>query len=473
MHRRLTLTAARAAHLLAWLSLLPSAVTPAAAAAAPHTPDTHSAHATEAAHAAQADASAEPAPSPTGCPPGLPPATRCLAGQDWLGAHYLMAVPPGWNGTLVLHAHGGPHLGEPRAEQVRQDLQRWSVFPRVGYAWAASSYRQGGVAVGAAAQDTERLRRIFVRHVAEPRHTLLHGQSWGASVAARGAELFTQDLPYDGVLLTSGVLAGGTRAYDFRLDLRVVYQYLCRNHPRPGEADYPLWMGLPQGGVMNGPDLRQRLDECLGLGHPAAQRTPEQARRLRTLTAVLRIPEGSVQNHMYWATWHFQDIARRYHWQPVFGNQGAAYTGSDDDAALNRAVARYPADPQAVAAFAADTDPQGRIPVPVLSAHAIHDATAFVEMQHRFAQTMREAGRASLLVQAFTSDRDHSDWSDASYVALAGALVAWAQGGERPSPQAIAQRCAEAAKRLASACRFEPGYTPAPLESRVAPRIRP
>lgn len=431
------------------------------------------AQASQQANDAQVDASAEPAPFPQECPEGLPAGTRCLAGKDRLGSHYLIAIPPAWNGTLVLHAHGGPLLGEPRLERVRDDLQRWSIFPRAGYAWAASSYRQGGVAVVAAAQDTERLRRIFLRHVAQPRHVLLHGQSWGASVAARGAELYTEGKPYDGVLLTSGVLAGGTRAYDFRLDLRVVYQYLCRNHPRPEEPDYPLWMGLPQGGIMNGPELRQRLDECLGLGHPAAQRSAAQVGKLRALTAVLRIPEGSVQGHMNWATWHFQDIARRYHWRPVFGNRGAAYAGSDDDAALNRGVARYAADPQAVAAFAADADPQGRIPVPVLSAHAIHDPTAFVEMQHRFAQTMREAGRQSLLAQAFTSDRDHSYWSDASYVALAGALVDWIERGQRPSPLGIAQRCEEAARRFPSTCRFEPDYQPPALETRVTPRQRP
>jgi len=422
---------------------------------------------------AQVDAAAEPAPTAWRCPQGLPAGTRCLSGRDRLGSLYLIAVPPEWNGTLVLHAHGGPFLGEPRLARVEEDLQHWSIFPRAGYAWAAASYRQGGVAVGSAAQDTERLRRIFVRHVASPRRTLLHGQSWGASVAARGAEMFTEGRPYDGVLLTSGVLAGGTHAYDFRLDLRVVYQSLCHNHPRPGEPDYPLWMGLPRGGVMDGPDLRQRLDECLGLGHPASQRSPEQARKLRTLTSVLRIPEGSVQAHMNWATWHFQDIARRYHWQPVFGNRGASYTGSPDDAALNREVARYAADPQAVAAFAADADPQGRLVVPTLSAHAIHDATAFVEMQDRFARTVRRAGRADWLVRAFTDERAHSDWSDASYVALAGALVDWIDTGERPSPQAIAQRCEAAARRFPSACRFDPAFQPPPLESRVPPRLRP
>ena len=37
------------------------------------------------------------------------------------------------------------------------------------------------------------------------------------------------------MLLTSGVLAVNARAYDFRADLRAVYQYYCRNHPRPDE----------------------------------------------------------------------------------------------------------------------------------------------------------------------------------------------------------------------------------------------
>ena len=73
-------------------------------------------------------------------------------------------------------------------------------------------------------------------------------------MAAKGAELFTAatvgEKPYDGVLLTSGVLGGGTHSYDFRTDLRVVYQYLCHNHPRPDEPPYDLNLGLPAGVTM-------------------------------------------------------------------------------------------------------------------------------------------------------------------------------------------------------------------------------
>lgn len=247
-------------------------------------------------------ATAEAAPVSAACPKDVAPIARCLAGRDSAGAYYLTAIPQKWNGHLVLHAHGGPTLGAPKAERAVEDLERWSIMVRAGYAWAGSTFRQGGVEVRAAAEDTERLRQIFVQHVAKPQRTILHGQSWGASVAAKGAEMFQRTAdgkrPYDAVLLTSGVLAGGSRSYDVRTDLRVVYQYLCHNHPRPTEAQYPLNTGLPRDAAMTQADLAARLNECLALNKPAAERTPEQQRKVQTLVDVLRIPASSIPGHI-------------------------------------------------------------------------------------------------------------------------------------------------------------------------------
>ncbi|MBI5258298.1 MAG: hypothetical protein HY855_17465 [Burkholderiales bacterium] len=420
----------------------------------------------------------EAAPAPMACPGGLPEGTRCLQGTDSAGAHYVVAMPSHWSGHLVLHAHGGPHLGPPRLQRSIEDLKRWSVMVKAGHAWAGSTYRQGGVAVVSAAEDTERLRRIFVRHVAVPVRTLLHGQSWGASVAARAAELFTPSAqgrrPYDGVLLTSGVLGGGTRSYDFRLDLRVLYQHLCRNHPLPEEPDYPLWMGLPAGATLTPAQLRARVDACLGLNLPPAHRSAVQQRRVHTLVAVLRVPESSLVGHMNRATFDFQDIAlHRAGGGSPFGNIGAMYRGSDDDAALNAAVARYAADPAAVARFGADADPTGRIPVPVLTVHGIHDAVAFVELESTFRETMKGAGTAGHLVQTFTEDAEHSYLTDPAYPTLVNALLAWVETGKMPTPAGIAQACPALEARFGPGCRFVPGYQPAPLSSRVTPRQRP
>ncbi|GAB2586522.1 DUF6351 family protein [Ramlibacter solisilvae] len=415
----------------------------------------------------------ESAPRAASCPAELPQDARCLQGRDSAGAFYLVAVPAQWNGTLVLHAHGGPTLGAPTLERTAEDLKRWAVVVKAGYAWAGSSFRQGGVAVRAAAEDTERLRRIFRLHVAQPRLTLLHGQSWGAAVAAVGASMYTDDgqgrRPYNAVLLSSGVLAG-SQSYDFRLDLRVLYQALCANHPRPEEGSYPLWMGLPPGMKLEPGELRRRVDACLGLDRAAALRTPEQQRKLRTLTGVLNIPADSIPGHLSWATWHFQDIAQRMGGRSVFGNEGVRYRGSDDDAAINAAVARYRADPAAVADFAADVDPDGRIPVPVLTVHGIGDPTAFVEMDHGFRATMARAGTAGHLVQTFTEDRTHSYLSDVVYVTLLAELSRWARGGAMPTPAGIAEHCRGFEPAWGAGCRFRPDYQPQPLDTRVAPR---
>lgn len=421
---------------------------------------------------------AEAAPQPRDCPADLPEGTRCLGGQDSAGAFYLIALPQDWAGVLVLHAHGGPELGAPKAERAAEDLKRWAIMVKAGYAWAGSSFAQGGVAVGAAAADTERLRQIFVAHVAQPKTTLLHGQSWGAGVAAKAAERYaapaTQKPAYDGVLLSNGVLGGGTRSYDFRLDLRVIYQYLCANHPRPDEAQYPLWMGLPEGSALTRADLASRVNSCLGLATPAAKRTPAQQARLSTIVDVLRIPERSVLGHLNWATWHFQDVAfKRSGGMSPWGNIGARYSGSADDAALNAGVLRYAADPQAVARFGLDSDPTGRVGVPMLGVHGIHDSTAFVELAAQFRRTVAAAGQSDRLVQTYSEDAEHSYLSDPVYPALMLELLAWVERGEKPTPASVAQRCKAMEARFGPGCRLRPDYLPAELEARVVPRQRP
>ena len=346
---------------------------------------------------------------------------------------------------------------------------------KAGYAWAGSTFRQGGVEVRAAAEDTERLRQIFVGHVAQPRRTILHGQSWGASVAARGAEMFTSTTqgqrPYDAVLLTSGVLAGGSRSYDFRTDLRVVYQYLCNNHPRPTEVQYPLNIGLPAEATLTQADLAVRVNECLGLDKPASARTPEQQRRVKVITDVIRIPASSIQGHMNWATFHFRDVVQhRTGGASPFGNEGVRYRGSDDDAALNAGVQRYRADRAALARFAQDTDPTGRIPVPVLTVKGIDDATAFVELDAAFKTTMEQAGTSGHLVQTFTRHSSHSYLSDPTYPTLMAALLRWVEEGTQPTPASIASQCPALEAAFGKGCAFVPDYQPAALSTRVPER---
>ena len=311
------------------------------------------------------------------------------------------------------------------------------------------------------------MRRIFIEHVATPRRTLLHGQSWGAMVATRAAELYPRS--WEGILLTSGVVAGPA-TYDFRLDLRAIYQHLCNNHPRPDEAQYSLAIGLPAGAKMTGGELAKRADECLGTGRPAAKRTPEQAARLRTIVDVLKIPESSVVGHLNWGTFTLRDVVEKNGGISPFGNDTVRHAGSTDDAALNAGVPRFRADPAARARFAADVDHAGRFRVPVVNAHGIDDATVFVEGTDTLRQRMVAAGNGDRLVQVFIDSSEHSYWGDAFYPPLFEAVLGWVEKGHKPTPAGITARCRELRGAQAAECRFLPDYKARPLASRVYPR---
>lgn len=408
----------------------------------------------------------------------LPEGTTCWAGQDEAGAYYWIAKPKDWNGNLVLHSHGGPALGKlPKAERAIEDFDRWSIWVRSGNALAVTSYRQGGVEVMAGAEDTARMLPIAVSVIGKTKKVILHGQSWGGGVAARAAEvngpLSKVEPKIDGVLLTNGLLAGGTKAYDFRLDLRVVWQAVCENHPRANEIQYPLWQGLSsKDAKMSKEDLTQRVNECLGLDKPKTERSEKQKENLKTIVDVIKIPEKSIQGHLGWATHHFQDIVfNRLQGKNPFSNEHVNYVGSNNDEALNKKVLRYKADPSAVAAFAKDADPSGNIALPMLTLNAMNDPTVFVEIADFWKNKVGKVGKGNNLVQVFADDNQHSYISDTHYVTIMNSLLKWIDKGEKPTPTSVAKECSALdAKWNPKDCRFVPDFKPAPLSSRVPVR---
>lgn len=409
-------------------------------------------------------------PAPADCPPTLADKATCYRGQDSNGAFYAIAVPHAWNGSVVVHAHGGPDLtagSDP--DRAGEDLGRWSVMVREGYAWAGSAYRRGGYGTRMAAADTENLRQLFVEAFGQPRTTLVHGQSWGGNVAAKVAEKYGSH--YDGALLTNGVLAGGSRGYDYRVDLRAVYQYYCRNHPRPTEPQYPLWMGLPANATMTSADLRARLQECTGDQAAAQDRTPTQQRNLDDILAVTQIPARTLESHLRFATFTFRDIVHnRLGGRNPFSNSGVRYTGSHDDEALNAGVDRFTADPTAVRDLSYDSDLTGAVSIPVLTLHAIDDPTAFVEHESAYRASLAGTHTSANLVQTFTRESEHSSLSDAEYAAAVSALSTWVSTGRKPTPQTVAASCPDFDTRYGSGCFFAPSYAPADYASRVYPR---
>ncbi|WP_373413169.1 hypothetical protein [Streptomyces sp. NRRL B-24085] len=419
-----------------------------------------------------AHAATQPAPAPVSCPADLAQKATCYTGQDTNGAFYAIAVPKRWNGSLVVHAHGGPDLGDSSdPERSLGDLERWSVMVDQGYAWAGSSYRRGGYGTRMAAADTENVRRLFVREFGRPGRTYVHGQSWGGNVAAKVVEVYGRHGSYDGALLTNGVLGGGSRGYDYRVDLRVVYQYYCQNLPRPTEPQYPLWQGLRPTSTLTTAGLRARLQECTGYASAPQERTALQQRNLDDILAVTRIPERTLESHLRFSVFTFRDIVHnRLGDRNPFSNAGVRYSGSHDDKALNAGVERFSADPAAQRDLSYDSDLTGRVSIPVLTLHATDDPTAFIEHEAAYRATLEGAHRAKNLVQTFTTEHEHSELSNAEYANSIAALATWVRTGKKPTPRSVAASCALYDRAYGTGCLYDPDFRPLPYASRVAPR---
>src|SRR5262249_41454003 len=202
------------------------------------------------------------------------------------------------------------------------------------------------------------------------------------------------------------------RAHVFRFDLGLVYQYYCKTLPRPDEPQYPLWNGLPAGAKVALKDIQALVDECTGLSMATDARSVQQKQNLANILGVMRFPEALLLRHMQSATFLFREIAERTTGgRNAYSNVGVTYKGSTDDTALNRDVARFSADPAAIAALKADGEPAGAVPIPTISIHSINDPQVAVEVQTVYRGAVNAAGAGDRLVQAYTDERAHTQQS--------------------------------------------------------------
>jgi alpha-beta hydrolase superfamily lysophospholipase len=415
-------------------------------------------------------------PMPAACPPGLPATVTCWRGEDANGAHLLIARPAGWNGNLLVHVHGGPRMAPPGPHTSDEDLLRHAEFLQEGWAWASSSRRRAGFGVRRAGEDTENARQAAVAALGQPRITVLHGQSWGGAVAAKAIETLNEPgpdgrRPYDAALLTSAVLAGPSRAYDMRVDLRAAFQAVCGTHPAPGETPYPVTLGQAEGQRMPREELIARYLACTGADLAPEARTEAQRTALADLAAASRIPDFALPGHLWWATQVFADIAWSFAGgRSAFGNEAVRYQGTSDDEAFNARVPRIRPDPEAAARLSADGDPTGAVGIPVLNLHGIGDPTVFVENAAAYRATLERAGRTERLAQVFVEESEHQKLSPVLYPAALAALARWVESGERPTPAAIRARCEAMRAAYPGECRIAVDYVPQPWEARVNPR---
>jgi hypothetical protein len=116
-----------------------------------------------------------------------------------------------------------------------------------------------------------------------------------------------------------------------------------------------------------------------------------------------------------------------------FDNRNRIYSGFDDDAAFNRAVKRYAADPNAREYLRQNATPTGRTADPVLTIHTTVDPLVIGNDVTAYEVLAAQAGHADRFVARFVDASGHCNFTAGQTGNAFDALRAWAKTGVRPA----------------------------------------
>lgn len=410
----------------------------------------------------------EPAPPPPVVPeearaqdskvytPTLPGATTFAAmptlvvGTDrWAGvlngASYQIEVPAsGWNGKLVMYAHG--YVGEvPSLNVGPPSIRRYLI--ENGYAWAASSYSKNSYDVRAGVEDTNALALAFNqiaaargRPLPAPTKLYITGHSMGGHITGAAVEAETyatarNKVRYDGAAPMCGVM-GDAELFNRFAGMQVAAQAIA------GVPSYPTnkWS-----------EIQGLVTSALFTTYTAASIVPSNPLGMRYLSVVENLTGGD-------RPLFDQGVAFGRSFQSaygVFGSDGTvngilnknvldtnAYTYMIDgdvpnSTALNASVQKLTAAPDAnrlrrdglrwIPAI------HGDFKVPVVSIHTLGDLFVPFSMQQIYRQRAVAKGNGNLLVQRAIRGASHCDFTVAEQVRAFSDMVAWAEGGPPPA----------------------------------------
>lgn len=343
------------------------------------------------------------------------------------GALAKLCVPVvGWNGDLVLYAHGYVPAGAPlNAYESQLSLPDGTYLPALlqslGYAFATTSYRVNGLAILPALDDLEELTDAFSAQYGQPGHTYLTGVSEGGLITALAVEQAPDR--YDGGLTTCGPIGDFRQQIDYFGDFRVLFDYFF-----PGTLP-PSAISIPASVMLNWESVYVPLISARLARNPLAAaeliRTSNAAFDSADLTTIGQTTLGVLWYNVF-AT---NDAAAKLGGSP-FDNTNRWYSGSRNDLRLNRLVARFSASPTALGNLAA-YQTSGQLTVPLVALHTTADEIMPYGQARAYAAKVQTsgAGRFTLLpIQRY----GHCNFTSQEVVTAFAVLVLQVTGQRLP-----------------------------------------
>ena len=342
-------------------------------------------------------------------------------GEIGPGALHALFRPAGWNGDLVLYAHGYVFPDAPIALPDIDPLREGILA--LGFGVAYSSYSENGFAIKDGLIRTRQLIGLFTSKLGRPRNTYIIGHSLGGMVTLMAAEqnpgLFAGAMPMCS-------LVGGSRLEtDYIGHVRVLFDYF-----------YP---GIIPGGPTTPPpdvDFNDLVPAITGAVVTDPAKAFELAGVEQASIAFIDFTEllTTILTALFFNFEATNDLVERAHGHSVFDNTATVYAGSLDDAALNEGVERIASTPDADNILEHWYQPDGKLSFPVLTLHTTRDPLVPLFHEPVYAAIVDAAGKSDLLVQRAINRFGHCTFTLEEHIEAFQDLVNWVENGVKPTP---------------------------------------
>ena len=324
------------------------------------------------------------------------------------GVEYRIDIPADWNHGLVMLLHGYEQAG-PRKPWPEGYV---GGVTSLGYAIAQSRYSAQGWAAKEGIEENEALRRYFVERFGPTYPTIIEGASMGAMMTFVTIERYAD--VYDGALTICGTSEPPIKFLkEHVFDTVLLFRYF-----------YP---GLP-GSVVDFPFAERTLPELQERAKALIAANPE---RLEVFNRMTRMNPGSAAYLV--ACWSelLWDLMERTGGN-AFDNSNTIYVGSDDDRELNREIARYRSDPEAVKFLTDWPLVTGEISDPVIVLYTLNDDFIPPESTAYYEQLIARAGASDLFVRLYVDRIGHCEFEGPELIEALDRLTKWIVEGKKP-----------------------------------------
>lgn len=369
-------------------------------------------------------------------------ASTCEDGPQASGAIYRICMPEpgGWNGDLVVYAHGyvafNEPVGIPEDQLVLPDgTSIPEIMNGLGFAFATTSYSTNGLAVREGIEDVRDLVEVFRGKHGNPGRVYLGGASEGGLVTALAVEQFPE--VFDGGLSTCGPVGSFRGQINTWGDLRVVFDLFFPGVIPGGPVD------IPQEVIDNWDTVYKPAIAAALRANPDAT---AQLLRVAQVPVERDNPDSAVDvllQLLWYNVFATNDGIAKLGGQP-FDNARRVYWGSKNDLALNRQVQRFRADPAALQEMAARYQTSGHLVSPLVTLHTTGDPVVPYWHELYYAAAVQRSGSGPLHTNIPAFRHGHCNFK-VSEVLVAFALLVLKvtgqelRGAEQVLPDAAAQ----------------------------------